>query len=76
MFFFSFCSVIKMWDTGFATHWKKKYFPSNEECRSDVPPKKVAKGFTLQQLSFSLVFLSIGLAISCAVFLFEILLKA
>ena len=62
-----------MQSNGFNEQWLKKYFPKSDKCRADVKPKTIVEALKLSELSVMFVMLGLGLALSIAAFVAELI---
>jgi len=55
--------------------YKKKYFPSTKQCRTDIPPETKTQSLTLVEFGAAFMILGVGLTLSLLAFLTEIISK-
>ena len=54
---------------------KKKYFPTTDKCRTDVPPETKTRSFTLLDLTAAFFIFGVGISLSVLAFLIEMMIN-
>ncbi len=62
-----------MWACGIVALYKERYFPSADQCRTDVPPKTNTGPLKLVDLTGPFFLLGLGLSLSIMIFIIECL---
>lgn len=62
---------MRLVEGGLPTFMVRKYIPSGDDCRADIPPESKTQPLKFEDLSPSFVILGFGLGISTLVFCLE-----